>query len=113
VLELRCKHCQADARLESNAGKIMPRPAAINGKRHDPSQSSRAPSRSNNREGRYGLSQQASNPQAQKKSTVGRTKLGNTKRLARFEAKNTAHGTREQQTEAAEYRGHNGSAVWQ
>lgn len=112
-LELRCKHCQANARLETNSGKILSRPAAINDKRHDPSQSSRTPSRSNNREGRYGLSEQASNAQAQKKSTVGRTKLGDTKRSIRLEAKNTAHGTREQQPEAAEYRGHKGSAVWQ
>jgi hypothetical protein len=73
----------------------MPRPAAINDKRHDPSQSSRAPSRSNNRERGYGLSEQAPNPQAQKKPAVGRTKLGNTKRFIRLEAKNTAHGTRE------------------
>jgi hypothetical protein len=73
----------------------MLRPAAINDKRHDPSQSSRAPSRSNNRERGYGLSEQAPNPQAQKKPAVGRTKLGNTKRFIRLEAKNTAHGTRE------------------
>jgi hypothetical protein len=112
-LELRGQHCQPNTRLESNSGKIMPRPAAINDKRHDPSQSSRAPSCSNNREGRYGLSQQASNPQAQKKSAVGGTKLGDTKRSIRLEAKNTAHGTWKQQAEAAEYRGHNGSTVWQ
>jgi len=66
VLELRCEHCQANARLESNSSKIMPRPAAINDKRHDSSQSRRAPSRSNNSESRYGLGEQASDPQAQK-----------------------------------------------
>lgn len=113
MLELRCEHCQANARLESNSGKIMPRPAAINDKRHDPSQSSRAPSRSNNREGRYGLRDQASKAQAQKKSAVGRTKLGDTKRSIRLETKNTAHGTREQQAEAPEQCGYEGSAVWQ
>jgi hypothetical protein len=55
LFKLCRQHCQANARLDSNTGKIMPRPAAINGKRHYPSQSSRAPSRSNNREDRHGL----------------------------------------------------------
>jgi hypothetical protein len=93
-LELRGQHCQPNAHLESNSGKILPRPAAINDKRHDPSQSSRAPSRSNNREDRHGLSRQASDSKAQKKSAVGRTELGDAKRSIQLHAKNAAHGTR-------------------
>jgi hypothetical protein len=113
VLELRREHCQAYAHLESNSGKIMPRPAAINDRRHEAGKSSRAPGRSNNREDRHGLGDQASDSKAEKKSTVGRTKLGDAKRSIRLEAKNTAHGTREQQAEAPEQCGYEGSAVWQ
>jgi hypothetical protein len=58
--ELRRQHCQANARLDYNTGKIMPRTAAICGKRDYPSQSGPAPSRSNNREDRHGLGSQAS-----------------------------------------------------
>jgi hypothetical protein len=94
LLELRRQHCQANARLDSNTGKIMPRTAAISGKRANPSQSSRAPSRSNNREDRHGLSRQASDSKAQKKSAVGRTELGDAKRSIQLHAKNAAHGTR-------------------
>jgi hypothetical protein len=95
ALELRRQHCQANSHLDSNTGKIMPGPAAIHGKRANPSQSSRAPSRSNNREDRHGLSRQASDSKAQKKSAVGRTELRDAQRSFRLDAKNAAHGTRE------------------
>jgi hypothetical protein len=75
ALELSRQHCQANARLDSNTGKIMPRTAAISGKRDYPSQSSRAPSRSNNCEDRHGLSREASYSKAQKKSAVGSSEL--------------------------------------
>jgi hypothetical protein len=95
LLELRRQHCQANARLDSNTGKIMPRPAAIRGKRANPSQSSRAPSCSNNREDRHRLSRQASDSKAQKKSAVGRSELGDAQRSIRLDAKNASYGNRE------------------
>lgn len=109
--ELRCEHRQTNGRLDSHSDTMTPRPAAIDGTRHDPSQSSRTPSRSNDREGGDGLSEPASDPQAQKKSTIGSTKLGETKRSIWLEAKDTAHGSGEQQAEAPEQCGQDGSAV--
>ena len=54
-LEQRRQHSQSNGCLDSDSGKIMRSPAAIDGKRHRPSQSSRAPSRSNNSKDRHGL----------------------------------------------------------
>jgi hypothetical protein len=92
---LRRQHGQANACLDYNTGKITPRPAAIHGKRYYPSQSSPAPSRSNNREDRHGLSRQASDSKEQKKSAVGSAELGDAQRSIQLDAKNAAHGTRE------------------
>jgi hypothetical protein len=61
----------------------------------------------------HGLGDQASDSKAQKKAAVGRTELGDAQRPSRLDAEDTADGFWEEQAEAAEHHGRNGSAVRQ
>ena len=54
----------------------MSGPAAIDDIGHHARKSGRTPSCSNNREDLHGLGGQTSDPEAQKKATIGRAKLG-------------------------------------
>jgi hypothetical protein len=112
-LEPRRQQGQANACFDSHSEQIMRGPAAIDGIRHHAGKSGRTPSCSNNGEDLNGLGDQASDSEAQKKATIGRAELGDAQRPIRLDAQDTADGFWEEQAEAAEHHGRNGSAVRQ